>query len=216
MRPYRKSQLNVGSQSVSFADTRTVRGCRMKIPSLLLLATVALAPLSAVANELLVKFDGGIGAIPVSQGEGTAATATVVDRNNVRGVQAPAQLWTIADFKAEVTFDGHIKADGRGLVLAGGDTIGTALVGGTASLMVFATLICENVAPFVQRNTNPVGVPLAANGDFKINDVLSPPPPPSSCATPVLLIRNAGNRSWFAAGIQKFGDNQGDNHGNNQ
>ena len=39
----------------------------MKIPSLLLLATVALAPLSAVANELLVKFDGGIGAIPVSQ-----------------------------------------------------------------------------------------------------------------------------------------------------
>lgn len=47
----------------------------MKIPSLLLLATVALAPLSAVANELLVKFDGGIGAIPVSQGEGTAPTA---------------------------------------------------------------------------------------------------------------------------------------------
>ena len=43
----------------------------MKIPSLLLLATaVALAPLSAVANELLVKFDGGIGAIPVSAGRG--------------------------------------------------------------------------------------------------------------------------------------------------
>jgi hypothetical protein len=38
-----------------------------------------------------------------------------------------------------------------------------------------------------------------------INDVLSPPPPaPSSCATPVLLIRNAGNKNWFAAGIQKF------------
>jgi hypothetical protein len=35
--------------------------------------------------------------------------------------------------------------------------------------------------------------------------VLSPPPPaPSSCATPVLLIRNAGNQNWFAAGIQKF------------
>src|SRR5258706_347718 len=64
------------------------------------------------------------------------------------------------------------------------------------------TLICENVAPFVERNTNPV--PLAANGDFKIDDVLSPPPPPSSCATPVLLIRNAGNGNWFAAGIQKF------------
>ena len=29
-------------------------------------------------------------------------------------------------------------------------------------------------------------------------------PAPSSCATPVLLIRNAGNKNWFAAGIQKF------------
>jgi hypothetical protein len=91
-------------------------------------------------------------------------------------------------------------------VFASGDAIGTALVltptGAAASITVFATLICENVAPFVERNTNPV--PLAANGDFKIDDVLSPPPPPSSCATPVLLIRNAGNGFWFAAGIQKF------------
>ena len=183
----------------------------MKIPSLLLLATVALAPLSAVANELLVKFDGGIGAIPVSQGEGTAATATVVDRNIVRGVQAPGQPWVIADFKAEVMVNGRIRADGRGLVFAGGNTIGTALVvtptGGTAGLKVFATLICENVPTFVQRNTNLAGVPLAANGDFKIDDMLSPPPlPRSSCATPVLLIRStAGNLTWFAAGIQKFG-----------
>jgi hypothetical protein len=181
----------------------------MKIPSLLLFAIVALAPLSAVADDSLVKFDGGIGAIPVSAGQGTAATATTVIRNIVRGVQAPAQLWTIADFEAEVTVDGHIRANGRGLVFAGGNTIGTALVvtpsGGTAGLKVFATLICENVAPFVERNTNLAGVPLAANGDFKIDDVLSPPPPsPSSCATPVLLIRNTGNLNWFAAGIQKF------------
>jgi hypothetical protein len=38
--------------------------------------------------------------------------------------------------------------------------------------------------------------------------VLSPlPPAPSSCATPVLLIRNAGNRNFFAAGIRKFDNN---------
>jgi hypothetical protein len=181
----------------------------MKIPSVLLFAIVVLAPLSAVADDSLVKFDGGIGAIPVSAGQGTAATATIVIRNILRGVQAPAQLWTIADFEAEVTVDGHIRTNGRGLVFAGGNTIGTALVvtpsGGTAGLKVFATLICENVAPFVERNTNLAGVPLAANGDFKIDDVLSPPPPsPSSCATPVLLIRNTGNLNWFAAGIQKF------------
>ena len=175
----------------------------MKIQSLLLPALVALAPLSAGAAEPLVKFDGGIGAIPVSAGAGTAATATTVTRNIVRGVQAPAQLWTIADFKAEVMVDGRIKADGQGLVFAGGDTIGTAIAPGGAALKVFATLICENAAPFKEHNTGPV--PLAENGDFKIDAVLSPPPPaPSSCATPVLLIRNQGNLSWFAAGIQKF------------
>jgi hypothetical protein len=176
----------------------------MKIPSLLLPALVALAPLSAGADQLLVKFDGGIGAIPVS-----AATATTVIQNTVRGVQAPAQIWTIADFKAEVTVDGRIKADGQGLVFAGGDTIGTAIAPGGAALKVFATLICENVVgTFVDRNTNLKGVPLAANGDFTIDDVLSPPPlAPSQCATPVLLIRNTANLNWFAAGIQKFDDN---------
>ena len=175
----------------------------MKIPSLLLLAAVALAPLSADADQLLVEFDGGIGAIPVS-----AATATTVILNTVRGVQPPAQVWTIADFKAEVTVDGRIKADGQGLVFAGGDTIGTAIAPGGAALKVFATLICENTAPFTERNTNLKGVPLAENGDFTIDAVLSPPPPaPSACATPVLLIRNQGNQNWFAAGIQKFDDN---------
>ena len=185
----------------------------MKIPSLLLPALVALAPLSAGAAEPLVKFDGGIGAIGVSAalaaGDGTGPNATTVTRNIVRGVQPPAQLWAIADLTAEVEIDGHIKVDGRGLVFAGGNTIGTANgtagSGGTAVINVFATLICENAAPFTERNTNPTGVALAENGDFRINDVLSPPPPASSsCATPVLLIRNAGNKNWFAAGIQKF------------
>jgi hypothetical protein len=189
----------------------------MKIPSLLLPALVALAPLSAVADNLLVKFDGAIGAIPVSAGvvtptDPTAPTATTVTRNIVRGVQPPAQLWAIADFQAEVTVDGHITANGRGLVFAGGDTIGTAngTAASGANIHVFATLICETPSnPFVEHSTNGAGVPLAENGDFTIDAVLSgfPGPTRSNCATPVLLIRNAANLNWFAAGIQKFGDN---------
>jgi hypothetical protein len=178
----------------------------MRIVTLLTVGLLGLVLSFSEAEDTLVKFDGGIGVNPVSNAQGMAPVATVVTRNIVRGVQ-PAALWVIAKLKAEVKDDGRITADGRGLVFASGDTIGTALVltptGGTAaSLNVFATLICENVAPFVERNTNPV--PLAANGDFKIDDVLSPPPPPASCATPVLLIRNAGSGIWFAAGIQKF------------
>ncbi|MBV8455769.1 MAG: hypothetical protein JO122_04040 [Acetobacteraceae bacterium] len=86
-------------------------------------------------------------------------------------------------------------------MFAGGDTIGTALVptsAPAASIKVFATLICEPVAPFTENNSQPV--PLAANGDFQIDDTLSPAPA-SPCETPVLFIRNAGNLTWFAVGV---------------
>jgi hypothetical protein len=190
-----------------YANRTVNRRYIMRIVTLLTVVSLALAlSLARADDDTLVKFDGGIGVDPVANAQGMAATANVVIRNIVRGVQ-PAQRWVIAELKAEVKDDGRITVDGRGLVFAAGDTIGTALVltptgGAAASLMVFATLICENVAPFVDRNTNPV--PLAANGDFKIDDVLSPPPPPASCATPVLLIRNAPSGIWFAAGIWKF------------
>jgi hypothetical protein len=68
---------------------------------------------------------------------------------------------------------------------------------------VFATLLCEAAAPFVERSTTFAGVPLEPNGDFRIDDTLNPVP--SDCPSPVLLIRNAGG-VWFAAGIPKLGD----------
>jgi hypothetical protein len=65
---------------------------------------------------------------------------------------------------------------------------------------VFATLICEAAAPFTQYSTSLTGVPLAPDGDFRIDDVLSAVP--AECPSPVLLIRSiAGAQSWFAAGI---------------
>jgi len=177
----------------------------MRTVTLLAIGLIALVPSLGRTDDSLVRFKGGIGVDSVSSAPGPAPVAATVNRNIVRTVQPAGQLWTIADFKAEVKADGRIDADGRGLVFAGGNTVGTAVVvtstGGTATLNVFATLICENVAPFVERDTKPV--PLEANGDFRIHDVLTPWPP-ASCNTPVLLIRNAGNRNWFAAGILKF------------
>jgi hypothetical protein len=156
---------------------------------------------------VLVRFQGGIGVQPVSA---VNANGTVVP-NVVRDVPPPRQPWVIAGFNATVRADGRITAHGRGLVFAGGNTVGTALVidpiHGTAaaSLLVAATLICENTAPFTELSTG--SVPLAANGDFTINGSLSSAPPAATdCRTPVLLIRNAtgGNLGgWFAAGIQQ-------------
>ena len=156
-------------------------------------------PLSAVADDSLVKFKGGIGVIPVSAGVavaptlGTAQTVESVNRNIVRGVQPPGQLWTIADLRADVKADGSIKVRGKGLLLAGGNTIGT-----NANQSVRATLLCEVANP-VLHNTDLV--PLEPNGDFRIDGVLDPLPP-AVCDSPALLIRNP-NGAWFAAGIVK-------------
>jgi hypothetical protein len=153
-------------------------------------------PLSAAADDSLVKFKGGIGVIPVSSAAGALnadGTSPNVNRNVVRGVNPPGQLWTIADLRADVKADGSIKVRGRGLLLAGGNGIG-----GNAGQSVRATLLCEVAGP-VLHNTGLV--PLALNGDFRIDDVLDPPPP-AVCDSPVLLIRNP-NGAWFAAGIVK-------------
>ena len=157
--------------------------------------------LPASADEL--KFKGGIGVIPVSSGVAvspTPATAQVVEsvnRNIVRGVQPAGQIWRIEKLNATVSANGRITVDGKGLILGGGNNAGRAPSGTS----VLATLICEPTAPFTQRSSSPAGVLLSPNGDFKINDVLSPLPLPAVCASPMLLIRNAANNGWFAVGI---------------
>ena len=172
----------------------------MKIAAFLALALVAFLPVPVVADDTLVRFDGGIGVHPVSNVAGTAnadGTFPNVTRNIVRGVNPAGQHWVIAALRARVAEDGRIKVDGRGLLLAGGNGIGT-----NANARVFATLICEAAAPFTERNSDLTGVPLEANGDFRIDGVLTPVP--NGCASPVLLIRNAANNGWFAAGIPKL------------
>ena len=157
---------------------------------------VSLSASSVLADDILIKFNGGIGAIPISNVAVNATTGAVtVNRNVVRGVNSPGQIWRIADLDATIKTNGDISVAGNGLVLAGGDNIGRA-----TGQSVFATLICEATAPFTEHSTTLTGIQLAPNGDFKIDDVLAPVPP-AECASPVLLIRTAGSGNWFAAGI---------------
>ena len=133
----------------------------------------------------LVRFSGGIGDIS------TGSTNTTV-----RGVAPAGQIWVIRDLTADVKQGGSIRLDGRGLLLGAGDAVGS---NGNAS--VFATLFCSNDGN-VQHSSNSAGVPLDVNGDFRIDDTLSPAPP-NPCTNPVLLIRVTGPGSWFAAGIPR-------------
>ena len=168
---------------------------------IVVLALGIVGQLSAHERNFLARFDGGIGVIPVSNGPGPViadGTFPNVRLNIVRGVFPGAGPWRIADLRADVDADGRIKVRGRGLLLASGNSIGQ-----NANQRVFATLLCEAAAPFVERSTAFTGVPLEPNGDFRIDDTLNPAP--SECHSPVLLIRNTGG-VWFAAGIPKFGD----------
>jgi len=107
----------------------------------------------------------------------------------------------IAELRADIDTGGGIRAEGRGLILGGGDSIGTP--DGVTS--VIASLFCD-----ANNNAFSSGaVPLSPTGDFRIDDTLNPQPP-VPCTTPVLLIRNGagGNPgAWFAAGIPKREDN---------
>ena len=146
-------------------------------------------------QDTLVKFKGGIGVIPISNVVVAADGTITVNRNTVRGVNSPGQIWRIKDLDAKIKTNGDIKVEGKGLVLAGGNGIGRP----PAGTSVFATLICEAAAPFIEHSTTLTGVPLAPDGDFKIDDVLVPMP--DDCASPVLLIRSANGGNWFATGI---------------
>jgi hypothetical protein len=153
----------------------------------------------AQTADILARFDGGIGVIPVQNGAGPAnpdGTFPNVRLNIVRGVNPGAGPWRIGALRAEIDTNGHIGVRGRGLLLASGNSIGQ-----NANQRVFATLICEAAAPFVEHSTAST-VPLAPNGDFRIDDTLGSVP--DECPSPVLLIRNAGG-VWFAAGIPRRG-----------
>jgi hypothetical protein len=162
------------------------------------LVVSALAVARARENDVIARFEGGIGVIPVTGGAGTPnadGTLPNVKLNVVRGV-SPAGPWRIADLKAVVGADGHIVVKGSRLLLASGNSIGT-----NANASVFATLICDTASPFTPHNTGSVA--LDPNGNFLIEDTLDSVP--AECASPVLLIRSSGSGVWFAAGIPKLG-----------
>ena len=155
----------------------------MKKISMLIAALFLGATAQSALAQNLVAFNGGIGDITT----GSADTS-------VFGVAAAGQIWVIRDLQADVKVDGRIQVDGRGLLLGAGNAIGS-----NAGASVFATLFCANDGD-APHSTSATGVPLQVNGDFRIQDSLSPVPP-DTCTSPVLLIRVTNGGSWFAAGI---------------
>lgn len=143
----------------------------------------------ALADEApLATFNGGIGVLGAPSGA-------------IRGVAPAGAIWAIDSLDAVVRTSGKITVKGRGLVFGN-----TNNAGRTTNNFVAATFICENSNTAAQFSTPARTVTLATNGDFRIDDVLSPPPP-LVCPSPMLLIRNGGSATnpnlggWFAVGV---------------
>ena len=116
-----------------------------KALSACLFSTALLFPFAASAQAPLVRFDSGIGVVPVRAGPAA---------NIVRGVNPGGQPWVISRLTVDIKTDGRISVDGRGLLLGGGDAIGFH-VGfgfgaggeGTVFLAPFLLLPVETVGP---------------------------------------------------------------------
>ena len=176
----------------------------------------------ALASDTHFKFDGGIGSQPF-RAQGGAPVSNVVASVTPGG--AP---WVIKSLKADIKTDGRIRLKAEGILLAGGDNIGTR--GGPRRMV--ASLFCRNApvgtAPAGTLQTTPYNsefVDLDANGDLDIGGGLTNTAgdtPPADCGNkidnrPVLLLRtvnepnpnaippttSATAGSWFAAGILK-------------
>jgi hypothetical protein len=172
----------------------------MKTLLVVMLSLVFLVPIAVAGDpSVLVRFNGGIGVDPVGgiSLQGAPVPNTVCDL-------APGGLpWVIRSLKAKIRTDGSIRVEGRGLVLAGGNTVAKDVIGGApTSLSVEAELFCDTTATACGTPSISPSVTLAANGDFTITGSLSPAPP-ATCTKPVLLIIGVSTDHWLAAGIPK-------------
>ena len=143
-------------------------------------------------DDRSVRFNGGIGVDPITNVTAGPPAAAVL--NIVRGVSPGGVPWRIGSLRAEWNDNGHVNIKGTGLLLAGGNSIGTP--GPITS--VAASFFCG------RGSTTPLltigAIPLDAAGDFNLHeDGFQSPAEP--CLAPVLLIRSSPTGPWFAAGF---------------
>ncbi len=180
-------------------------------------AGTAIAGGAPKSRDILFLFDGSIGAQVFRSAGGTPTL------NTVAGVNPGGIPWGMTSFRAIVRNTGEIHARGTGVLLLGGDNIGTR--GGPRQVIL--SLFCRNapVPPAVAGSLqttpfNSAPIDLDEDGDFQLRGTLADgtgAAPPLSCGDdvdnrPVLLVRSvtpanpstgapATPGAWFAAGV---------------
>ena len=201
----------------------------MKFSSFLAIAALAAAGTAAAHgggnSSVLFKFDHGTG------NQVFRSAAGVPTLNTVAGVAPGGAPWGITSLDATIKTNGDIRARGEGVVLLGGDGLGTR----AGPRQVILSLFCRNVpvppavsAALILTPFNSEPVDLDEDGNFvvrgKLTDATGATPPLNCGDTvdnrPVLLIRAvtpanpttgtpATPGAWFAAGLLADGHRDG-------
>jgi hypothetical protein len=121
-----------------------------------------------------------------------------VVENLVRGHFASKQPWRIASLHATVRVDGTLQVQGHGLLLAGGDHIGSS-----QAVNVRASLVCGMGADANARFEIFTSFhALTEDGEFSFDEVLPNfSALPNPCVEPALVIWDANTARWLAASI---------------
>jgi hypothetical protein len=120
----------------------------------------------------------------------------IIQAGNVAdGIPGGGQPWSTLGGSARVNLaTGEVEFEVKGLVLAGGDTIGTP----GAINQVKGTIACPQTNGQVNAVDTPL-VPLSAQGDAEFEGVVGPIPTACTASNVAFLVRIAANR-WIANG----------------
>lgn len=161
--------------------------------------TLSAAAFAHSGPKALVRFDGAIGADPLTASNGVDVL------NVVRGVNPGGRAWRISRFSATIGEDGSVHARAGGLLLASGDVIGTRAGITQVALTLFCGPANNSAAAF---SSGPAAFDTA--GNFHVTgaltqDGINQAVLPASCDNPALLVRAVGANgapgAWLAAGI---------------
>ena len=124
----------------------------------------------------------------------------IVQANNVVGnIGGGGQPWTTLGGHASVNLSAnHVEFEVRGLVLAGGNSIGTP----DNIVQVKGTLLCDPGGANLTIDT--VLVPLSATGDAEFSGAVAPIPSTCTPTNVAFLIRIVAGR-WIANGAVRTG-----------
>jgi hypothetical protein len=140
-------------------------------------------------------FVGGIASPAAAQNVKWRTVIGIIQAGNVvAGITGGGQPWSTLGGQASVNLStGRIEFEVRGLVLAGGNSIGTP----DAIAQVKGTLVCiTGVTPTVIDT--PL-VPLSDRGDAEFEGVIGPIPTTCTPTNVLFLVRIAADR-WIANG----------------